>query len=84
MAVVSSTVRMTRDLRKFARQTNTRLVLGFLLLALVLGPGLIYFLWGREAALMGVVCVAAALVPALLVWLLLTLMAWVAKKLREE
>jgi hypothetical protein len=75
---------MTRDLRKYARQTNLRLVVGFLLLALLGGPALIGWLWGREAALLGVACVAAALVPAGAVWLLLALLGWLAKRLREE
>jgi hypothetical protein len=71
---------MTRDLRKFARQTNFRLLAGFLALAFLLGGGLIYAFWGWEAALMGLVCMGAALVPALLVWLVLTLMGWIVRR----
>lgn len=75
---------MTRDLRRYSRQTNFRLLLGFLLLAFLLGDGLIYLFMGRNAALMGLVCLTLGLAPALLVWLLLGLMGWLVKKERER
>jgi hypothetical protein len=74
---------MTRDLRKYAKQTNLHLLLGFFGLLLIIGIGLIYLFFGRNAALMGLICIGAALVPAVLVWLVLGLMSYVVKKANE-
>lgn len=70
---------MSRDLRLYARQTTTRLILGALLLIFVLGDGLIYLLYGRPAALMGLVCLFAGLSPLLLIWLALLGIDWLAR-----
>lgn len=75
---------MTRDLRRYSRQTNFRLVVGFLVLVFLLGDGLIYVFMGRNAAIMGLVCLGLGLVPAVLVWLLLGLMGWLVKRERER
>lgn len=74
---------MTRDLRKYSRQTNARLLIGFFVLVFGLGLGLIYLFWGQQAALMGLVCLSAALVPAGLVWVFLAVLGWIAKKAQE-
>jgi energy-converting hydrogenase Eha subunit E len=74
---------MTRDLRKYAKQTNVRLLIGFFLLLLVIGIGLIYLFYGRNAALMGLICTGAALLPAVLIWLVLWLMGYIVKKANE-
>lgn len=74
---------MTRDLRKYARQTNARLLLGFFAILFVVGVGLIYLIWGREAAVLASLCLFGALVPAALIWLALTLMGWIVKKAQE-
>jgi hypothetical protein len=71
---------MARDLRRYARQTNTRLILGGLLLLFVVGDGLIYLFWGREAAMLGLLCLIAGLAPILLVWLILVGLGWLARK----
>jgi hypothetical protein len=74
---------MTRDLRRYSRQTSFRLLAGFLALIFLVGDGLIYLFMGRDAAIMGLVCVTLGLAPAVLVWLLLSLMGWLVKKERE-
>jgi hypothetical protein len=74
---------MTRDLRKYAKQTNLRLLLGFFVLLLVIGIGLIYLFFGRNAALMGLICTGGALVPAVLIWLVLWVMGYIVKKANE-
>ena len=71
---------MTRDLRKYTRQTNLRLIVGALLLLFIVGDGLIYFLYGGGAALMGLLCLLAALVPVGLTVLVLLLMDWIQKR----
>ena len=75
---------MTRDLRSYSRQTSFRLLAGFLLLVFLVGDGLIYLFMGRNAALMGLVCLVLGLAPAVLVWLLLAGMGWLVKKERER
>jgi len=52
---------MGRDLRRYARQTNARLVIGFILLLLIVGDGLIYLFYGRAAAAMGLICILGGL-----------------------
>ena len=71
---------MSRDLRKYARQTNVRLALGMGLILFVVGIALIYFIWGRGAALGGVLCLLAALIPVALIFLSLWLLDWIQKR----
>jgi hypothetical protein len=58
---------MSRDLRQYARQTNVRLVTGFIILLLGVGDGLIYVFFGRGAALMGLICILGGLSPIILI-----------------
>jgi len=60
---------MSKDLRQYARQTNIRLFAGFLLVLFVVGDGLIYVFYGREAAVLGLICLFAGLAPLGLIWL---------------
>lgn len=71
---------MRFDLRRYARQTNTRLVLGALVLVFLVGDGLIYLIYGRNAALMGLLCLLTALVPCILVVLVLLAIDWFMKR----
>jgi hypothetical protein len=75
---------MARDLRRYARQTNTRLAIGFVFLLLVVGDGLIYFFYGRNAALMGLICILAGLVPIILIILVLWVVDLFVKSNRPE
>jgi hypothetical protein len=58
---------VTRDLRRYARQTNFRLFLGFILILFLIGIGLIYVLYGAGAALSGVICLLFGLAPLVLI-----------------
>jgi hypothetical protein len=73
-----------RDLRKFSSQTNRRLLLGFFILVFGLGIGLVYLIFGRNAAVVGVVCVLGALAPAFLVALALGGMGWIVRKFNGD
>ena len=75
---------MSPDLRTYSRQTTIRLVLGFFLLLFLLGDGLVYLMYGRGAATTYLICLVAALIPLLLVWVALALMGWVVKKASEQ
>jgi len=74
---------MSRDLRRYARQTNARILTGFLSLLVVVGVGSIYLLWGPAAAFSGLFCIGMALFPALLIWLLLWFVGWLAGRLQS-
>ncbi|MCS7010791.1 MAG: hypothetical protein N2049_09300 [Anaerolineales bacterium] len=75
---------MSRDLRRYARQTYTRLVLGGLILLLVVGGGLIDLFYGREAALLGLTCILLGLTPLLLVFLLFLFLDWLVKRANSD
>ena len=75
---------MGRDLRQYARQTNVRLVVGFILLLVIIGDGLILIFIGKGAALMGLVCLAGVAVPLLLIVFALWLIDWIVKRNNRE
>jgi hypothetical protein len=70
---------MSRDLRKYARQTNIRLAIGAVLLLFIIGDGLSYLFYGGGAALMGILCLLGGMVPVVLVLLVLLLFEWIQK-----
>jgi hypothetical protein len=70
---------MSRDLRKYARQTNIRLAVGAILVLFIVGDGLIYLIYGGGAALMGILCLLGGMVPIVLVLLVLLLFEWIQK-----
>jgi len=75
---------MLRDLRKYAAQTHTRLIVGGVALLLVVGLGLVALLCGVPAALMGLLCILGMLVPIALVGLVMLLLDVIVKKSRGE
>jgi hypothetical protein len=75
---------MTRDLRKYARQTNVRLLAGFVLILFVIGDGLIYLFYGRQAAFLGVICLIFGLIPLLLIWSALWVMDIIVQKANKD
>ena len=75
---------MAKDLRKYARQTNARLIVGGILILFVLGIGLIYVFYGRGAAMMGLVCLFAGLFPLLLIWLALAGIEWLSRRANKD
>ena len=62
---------MTRDLRKYASQTNVQLVIGAAVLLLTVGLGLIWYFYGLSGALMGLLCLLGFSVPIGLIWFFL-------------
>jgi len=70
---------MSRDLRKYARQTNIRLAVGAILVLFIVGDGLIYLIYGSGAALMGILFLLGGMVPVVLVLLVLFLFEWIQK-----
>ena len=74
----------SRDLRKYAQQTNVRLAVGALLVLFIVGDGLIYLIYGPGAAITGLLCLVGAMVPILAIGAALWLMEWVLKRANRE
>lgn len=73
-----------QDLRKYASQTNFRLIIGTLIILLVVGEGLIWLIYGGPAALMGLLCIGAGLIPVGIIILVLAVMETIIKNQRGE
>jgi hypothetical protein len=72
--------KVSRDLREYTKSTNVRLVIGFLALVFLVGDGLIFLFYGKEAGIFGLVCMFGALVPVLLIIIFLLIADKVVKK----
>ena len=70
---------MNRDLRKYMRDTNVRIVIGAILLLFIVGDGLIFLIYVPNAAIMGVLCIGLGLVPIALIMAFLWLIEWIVK-----
>ena len=75
---------MPSDLRKFARQTNIRLLAGFIVLVFLVGDSLIYVFYGKEAAILGFLCLLAGFFPLLLIGLALKAMEIILERNRSS
>ncbi len=75
---------MTRDLRKYAQQTSVRLGAGALLVLFIVGDGLIYLIYGKGAALMGLICLLAGVAPILIIALFMALLDWTVKRANRD
>jgi hypothetical protein len=75
---------LKRDLRKYAKNTNVRLFIGFILILFVVGDVLIYILYGRGAAITGLLCLFGGMLPIALIFGLLLLIEAVARKANEK
>lgn len=75
---------MSRNLRDYARKTNVRLAVGAFFLLFVVGVGLIYLIYGKEAALLGFFCLLAAMFPIVLILLFLFITDWIVKRAGRE
>jgi hypothetical protein len=75
---------MSRDLRKYIRQTNIRLAVGALVLLFVVGDGLIYLFYGPGAAIAGFLCLLGGITPVVLVILIILLIDWITKRVNRD
>ena len=73
-----------RDLRDYAKQTNVRLALGAFILLFVVGVGLIWAIYGGNAAGMAFTCLLAALFPVILILLIFVGIEWILKRARPK
>jgi energy-converting hydrogenase Eha subunit E len=72
------------DLRKYAQQTKNRLVIGLLVLVATVGIFLICLFYGKNAALLGLICLGAILIPILLILLVLYIIERIANNGKKE
>jgi hypothetical protein len=75
---------MTKDLRKYARQTSTQLLFGGLVLLFIVGDGLIYLIYGPNAAIFGIFCIGAGVVPLILISIVFWIIDWIIKRANKE
>ena len=75
---------MSRDLRDYARRTNVRLGVGAFFLLFGVGVGLVYLLYGKAAAVFGFLCLLAAMLPVLLIFLFFFLTDWIVKRAGDK
>ncbi|NWF65134.1 MAG: hypothetical protein HXY38_12610 [Chloroflexi bacterium] len=75
---------MSRDLRKYMRDTNVRLVAGAILLLFIVGLGLIWLIYGFGAAVTGFLCILGAFFPIGLIFLALFGMDWIVKRANPD
>lgn len=75
---------MSRDLRKYARDSNVRMAAGAFVLLFVIGIGLIWAIYGQGAAGMGFLCLLAALLPVVLILAVFLAIEWILKRARPK
>lgn len=75
---------MSRDLRSYARQTTTRLIVGGIVVLFVIGIGLIYLIYGQAAALSGLMCMGIGLFPVVLILIVFAILEAVVKRANRE
>ncbi|MFV1859039.1 MAG: hypothetical protein ACC647_06780 [Anaerolineales bacterium] len=71
---------MGRDLRRYRRQTTINLFIGFIVLLLVGGGGLVYLIYGVSALPTYLLCLGGGLAPLLLIGLALLIMQWIVNR----
>ncbi|HEX7555901.1 MAG TPA: hypothetical protein VF338_04700 [Leptolinea sp.] len=72
------------DLKKYEKQTITRLIIGGILIVFIIGDGLIYLFYGSGAAGLGLLCLGAGMVPILFIMLVIWLMDWIVKRANKN
>ncbi len=75
---------MSRDLRKYSKETNVRLALGAFVLLFVVGVGLIWAIYGQGAAGLGLLCLLAALFPVILILAIFLAIEWILSRARPK
>jgi len=75
---------VSRDLRRYAQQTTVRLFIGFFLILFFLGDGLIWYFYGREPALFGLLCLIAGSAPIILIAVIFWVMDLIVKRADED
>ncbi len=72
---------MPTDLRAYSRQTKYRALIWFVIILVVVGLGLVWLLYGRSAAFMGLLCLIGTLIPVSLIALVMLVLDSLGKKI---
>ena len=75
---------MSKDLRKYSRETNFRLLWGAFILLFIVGVGLIWLIYGQGAGGMALVCLLAALMPIVLILGVFLAIDWILSRARPK
>jgi len=75
---------MSRDLRKYVKDTNVRILVGAFFLLFVIGLGLIWLIYGFSAAVSGFLCLLGAFVPIALIFFALYGLDWIVKRANDD
>lgn len=75
---------MYKNLKEYTKQTNIQLIIGAVLILFFVGDGLIWYLYGIGAALMGLLCLLGALIPVGLVALSLVGLDEIVKRINKD
>ena len=75
---------MSRDLRKYSKETNVRLLWGAFILLFIVGVGLIWLIYGQGAGGMALVCLLAALMPIVLILGVFLAIDWILSRARPK
>jgi hypothetical protein len=73
-----------KNLRKYASQTTTRLIVGGIGILFLVGDGLIYLIYGPGAAGMGFLCLGVGLVPIFAIVVVIWIMDWIVKRANKN
>ena len=75
---------MSRDLRKYVKETNVRILIGAFLLLFIIGIGLIWLIYGFGAAVSAFLCLLGAFVPIALIFIALYGLDWIVKRANDD
>lgn len=75
---------MSRDLRKYVKDTNVRVIIGAIVLLFIAGLGLIWAIYGFGAAVSGFLCLLGAFVPIGLILFFLFGLDWIVKRANRD
>jgi hypothetical protein len=70
------------DIGEYKFQTNLRVIIWFVLILVLVGLGLVWVFYGRNAALFGFLCLLGAGIPAALIAIFLLGLDAIVKKSR--
>lgn len=77
-------MRPDRDLRAYAQSTQVRLAVGAILLLFLVGDGLVWIMYGSQAAGLALLCTGIGLSPLVLIVLFLWIMERFVGNMRDE
>ena len=75
---------MSKDLRKYSRDTNVRLALGAIFLLLIVGVGLVWAIYGGSAGGMAFTCLLAGIFPVILIIGIFFAIDWILGRARPK